>query len=534
LALVGLATGCPAKPAAPATTFAAGKTRARLLFVGDTSVARDVGRRIDVVGGGDPRWLFAAMKQPFDDADLVFANLECVVSASTDEEATAKTWRIRAEPKHAAALKESGIDVVSVANNHAMDFGQQGFESTLAAMAEQGVVTVGIQQDGKNAQTPVVLTVGNTRVAFLAYNQHGDEYKHPVWPRMSSNYSAAQVVADVKAARKVADVVVVSVHGGPELSHLPDAWQRNDARKAVDAGADLWIGHHPHVAQPVERYRGKLIVYSLGDFAFDKTSPWIRERTSPRLFLSVDVENGAIIGDALTGGKHDQDYQPSLDPSFPVDAWFLGEQPPALSQKLLEATVERVRDGKTAPCTVNKKRLPGPPFRWLVPRLTCPDESRRPWQAVARSAELAGKRYREGVWAVPHAGGALRVTFPQVVLGASLQGFAGIPDWGLTLGAQRADKQPVTLRVTVPGTGLELVHTAPWTTGWQPLALDTAAHAGATHDVVVELSGGAGDAEHRFLFDLWPVSGGTGAAGDAPGGKADGTTGGAAGLSRSP
>lgn len=512
LLVVLLAVACsPPTPAAGvAPQFAPEKTRARILFVGDTSVARDVGRRIDEVGKGDPRWLFEGMKQKLAAADLVFANLECVVSASTAEEAVSKTWRIRAEPKHARALKETGIDVVSVANNHAMDFGRQGFESTLREMAQQRIVTVGVHHDGKRTQDAVVVRVGNTRVGFLAYNQHGDEYKHDIWPKASANYKVDDVVDDVKRANTVADVVVVSVHGGPELSHLPDPWQRADARKVLDAGADLWIGHHAHVAQPVEVYDGKLIVYSLGDFAFDKTSPWIRHRTSPRLYVSVDVENGKVVGHSLQGGKHNKDYQPAPDPTFPTDAWTLTPAPPRLSARILDATVERVRGDAVESCAVDKKRMKGSAFRWLVPRQACADEAKRPWQAVARSAELSGLKYQEGMWAVPHAGGALRITFPKVKLGTSLAGVLGMPDWGLELGAKVPTKEPITLKVTIPGTALEVVQTTPWEPGWRPFALDTSSKANEVVDVQVEITGGAGDAEHRFLFDLWPTSGAQG------------------------
>jgi poly-gamma-glutamate synthesis protein (capsule biosynthesis protein) len=510
--VVVVVAGCAKKPAADVPlVFSPEKTRTRLLFVGDTSVARDVARAIKDHGGDDPRWTFAPMKPVLDAADVVFANLECVVSDSGSEEATSKTFRIRAEPRYAEHLKESGIDVVSVANNHAMDFGRQGFASTLDVLQQQGIAAVGVRVDAVVEQRPVVVKIGDTRVGFLAYNQHGDEYKHADFDRQAFGYAVNRVVADVKAARarNDADVIVVSVHGGPELSYLPDPWQRADARQVLDAGADVWMGHHPHVVQPVEEYKGKLIVYSLGDFVFDKRSEWIRDRTSPRFFVGLDLAGGKVVGHEILAGVHDRDYRPSLAPEFPLAPWT--SSPPArsavLSEQLDRARVERVRDGVAAACTPNKSRpdTGGHELRWLRPRLACANDKARPWQTVARSGELSNREFRAGVWAPPHAGGPLTITWPGVTLGATLEGFAGVPDWGIALMQQRKNTspKPIRLRVRIPDVGVDHEVIAPVEPGWRAFVVDTKAAAGQKHDVIVDVDGGDGDVEQRFLFDLW-------------------------------
>jgi poly-gamma-glutamate synthesis protein (capsule biosynthesis protein) len=497
-----LLLACSKRPPA----FAPGKARARILFVGDMSVARDVQRAIQQHGDDDPRWPFENVQPLLAGADMVFANLECVVSDSASEEATTKTFRIRALPRYAGKLNEVGIDIVSVANNHALDFGRQGFASTLDVLQNQGIIAVGVRHDGEETQRPVVVNVGNSRVGFLAYNQHGDEYKHPTFDREPFGYRLPRVVNDVREARRRndADIIVISVHGGPELSHLPDEWQRTDARAVLDAGADVWIGHHPHVVQPVESYKGKLIVYSLGDFVFDKRTEWIRERTNPRFFLALDVENGQVLGHELKAGGHDRYYRPAVDDTFPIEPWTA--VPPAstyvFSEHLFDAVVERERNGVPSPCKLekNRPRTGNHELRWLRPRLACDGDASRPWQTVARSGELSGRVFRPGIWAVPHAG-VLRLRFRDVPPGARLEGFAGVPDWGTVLAQERKSFAPITLRITSPTPEAVREVSVPIAAGWRSFSFDI--DRVSAGEVTVEVAGGDGDLEQRFLFDAW-------------------------------
>ena len=513
--------GAAEAPLAPQNIphFGKGKDKVSLLFVGDMSVARGITDRIEKRGSGDPAWPFELIRPTLEKYDLVFANLECVVSDSTAEEATSKTYRIRAATKYATKLKEVGIDVISVANNHAMDFGAQGFNSTLAQAHEMGLVTIGSQDEAGWAQKPVIVPVGELKVGFLGYNQHGDEYKHADWRPSSARYKINEVVEDVRRARPLVDILVVSVHGGPELSHTPWNWQERDSRAVIDAGADMWIGHHPHVAQPYLQYKNGIIVYSLGDFLFDKNSPWLVHRNKPRLFLEVNLDKsdgkGRIASWRMVGGDQDVDYRPLVDEaSFDVESFREQPRDPAvtLSALLPKATVERLRGKEVEECDRwEKHRMPisGHAFRWLQPRWGCDGDSKRemktPWRTVAVSAEVLKGSLKTGIWAHPHAGGPLRLSFHDVPLQQRLVGFSGVPDWGVVLSQkQKTTVPPVKVTITI-GSGKGAVKSSfdvPYIAGVFPLEIDTSAFAGKTESVVVEIEGGTGDKEGRFLFDL--------------------------------
>ena len=557
-----LACSKPPTPSSPALTLSPGKDEVSLLFVGDTSVARAIAGVIDEQGAGDPAYPFARMREEFAAHDLVFANLECVLSDSEAEPAPDKTYRIRSATKYASALHDVGIDVVSVANNHAMDFGLQGFQSTLATLDKEGVLAVGALRVRSWYQPVTIVQVGALRVGFLAYNQHGDEYSHPNWRPTSARYGIDFMVDDIQRARPHVDFLVVSLHGGRELSHELMPWQVRGAYAAIDAGADLWVGHHPHVVQPTSTYKGKVIAWSLGDFVFDKTQPWLFDRNRPRLFLKMGLRKEAdgrvtATPQFVTGDQEPDTWRPFVAP----DAFDLQSsvQPDAavvtLRDGLEHAVVERVRGGEVTPCDRwEPKQIPlkAHAFRWLAPRFACADasaEKARPWETIAATAELFQGSLKRGIWAHPHAGGVLRFRFENVLLGTQLRGFGGVPDWGIALAQQAAatttkrekrnqaqDPQPlpVTVRVLVaplqskPSTslasqltgwwteepqtypdaavvaaaGLDITTVVPYAASATPLLLDTSALAGQHQDVVVEISGGSGDAEGRFLFDL--------------------------------
>ena len=498
---------------APAV-FAEGKKEVSLLFVGDLSVARGIADTIDKKGGGDPAYPFALIRELLHGHDLTFGNLECVLSDSSAEEAVSKTYRIRADTKYAAALKESGLDVVSVANNHAMDFGAQGFNSTLDTTRKLGLIPVGMRVQEHNAQAPVIVLVGELKVGFLAYNQHGDEYKHPQWRPSAALYDMKQMLNDIKKARPQVDVLVVSVHGGPELSHQEAQWQHDDSRTVIDAGADLWIGHHPHVAQPFLEYKHGLIAYSLGDFLFDKSSPWLVHKNRPRLFLAVKFAkvDGVVrrLSYDFIGGDQDRDFRSFVDRDFTKTESFREAPEPrekTFLDLLPQAKVERVRADVVTACDRWEQRrqmLPAHRFRWLAPRWGCglkDTEDKRAWETVAATAEVFEGSLRRGIWAHPHAGGPLRFTFPNVLLGTELKGFAGVPDWGLIM-AKKQTFAPVRVSVRIGEQKKATVIDVPYAAPLTELVFDTTKLAGQTKDVVVEIEGGSGDAEGRFVFDL--------------------------------
>jgi poly-gamma-glutamate synthesis protein (capsule biosynthesis protein) len=495
---------------APKRKLASKKKNVRLVFAGDTSLARGMTRVSDRDGNRNPAHMFQKMMPLVADADLFFLNVETVLSDTKDGEALQKKWRIRAEERFAAGFKAAGVDVASVANNHSHDFGAIGIRRTLNALGEQGIRVTGVEWGPNQGQKPTIVNVGPISVGFLAYNTHGDEYRHPAWYPRVMPLDRKRMLAEVEKAAQKVDVLVVSMHWGGELNHDVYNSSHTDAKKLVAAGADLVIGSGPHVAQPVielERPEGgakAIVAYCLGDFVFDKSTPWIRQRTDPRFLLAVDYEGKELKSFELLPMRMDMTWRPyPVEPGDPLKAadWIgWPEHEVNVAKRVKDAEVERVVDGEKADCdwTADRLKWKGHYLRWMRARWACEVEP-APWHAVATSLETSGTVPRRGVWAHPHKDGVTRITFEDFPLGARLEGFAGVTDWPL---AVQKTAQDIRMKVQVKG-GPSAELTVPHAAGWLPIALDTSALAGKKADIVVELEGGEDRKEPGFLFDLY-------------------------------
>ncbi len=259
------------------------RTTVTLLAVGDICLAGGVER----AAGRSPRtYPFTAMRQTLRSADIAFGNLECALS--TRGRRVPKKYNFRGSPWWAKRLAEAGFDVVSLANNHSMDYGRTALRDTVNCLREAGVQPIGGGLDLVDAHALRVLERRGLKVGFLAYLGMFP----PLLPVSSSEPSVAmgypaQVRREVSAAQKRVDVLVVSLHAGVEMAPRPSARQREIAHAAVDAGADLVVGHHPHVVQPVEIYRGKPICYSLGNFVFSPSPAVLRRPDGPWSAMAV-------------------------------------------------------------------------------------------------------------------------------------------------------------------------------------------------------------------------------------------------------
>ena len=236
-----------------------------LVFLGDVSPGRTMEEQLARYGPSHPWEGLAPLLQG---ADLAVANLESVLA--TRGAPLDKGYLIRAHPGTAQTLVEAGFDLVNLANNHALDYGQAGMDQTLDTLEALDIAAVGAGSSQEMAHRPAVLNVNGLRVAVLGYaaaRWNGSE-DVPATDRVAwANPGAVQ--ADVQAVRDRSDLVIVQLHAGTEYATSPSPDQVRFARAAIDAGADLVVGHHPHVTQTVERYRNGLIVYSLGDALFD-------------------------------------------------------------------------------------------------------------------------------------------------------------------------------------------------------------------------------------------------------------------------
>jgi poly-gamma-glutamate synthesis protein (capsule biosynthesis protein) len=328
---------------------------------------------IELVAGGDvivnraqPESIFERCRETLRDADITFANCETTYS-TRGSKAPNIVGMMRADPSNLAALSDAGFDVISFANNHHLDAGPDAFFDTLDGLHAHGILTCGAGADLDSARRPAVVDRDGTRVAFLAYSSI-------LWPgfeagpsspgcaplRVETRYEqvemeqpgsaprirteaipgdVAGLLSDVRAARDAADVVVVSVHWGVHFTPIVLAeYESVVARAAIDAGADIILGHHQHILKPVQVYRGKVIFHGLGHLAMDVD---LSEHDSPLLTLMQDQYHDV-------GVRHRPDY-----PTYPY--------PPEARQTVLVRV--RIRDRQIAevgfiPCYINPAGQP--------------------------------------------------------------------------------------------------------------------------------------------------------------------------------
>jgi poly-gamma-glutamate capsule biosynthesis protein CapA/YwtB (metallophosphatase superfamily) len=254
----------------PTTTSTTSTTEAPTLTVaagGDVQGDRMVGTYIDAHGGAAA---LAKVAPYLRTADLAFVNLEGPIS----DKGTKLAWKeytFRSRLALADGLAAAGIDVVSTANNHAADCGSAAVLDTIARLDKVGIEHAGSGENITDARTPAILDTPAGKVAVLAFT---DKYASGFaagaeHPGVATIGDGSKVLEAIAAAKKKADYVIVSFHWGIEYESQAASYQRSLAHKCIDAGADLILGHHPHVIQGIEVYKNKLIAYSLGDFVFD-------------------------------------------------------------------------------------------------------------------------------------------------------------------------------------------------------------------------------------------------------------------------
>ena len=252
----------PAEPSTEDVTF---------LAFGDMILTHRVGRA--VAGHGDTDIPFTSLAELLHAVDFNYANLEAPLAADTPLDGLLK-FRFR---------------VLNLANNHIMDGGLERLLLTVQRLRDAGIATTGVGPDLAAAWAPQVVAVRGVRVAFVgaSYTSKNSSraVRLPYVARIDQPWDARKAIA---AAREQADFVVAAMHAGTEYIRFPAAEQTHFARLAIESGADLVIGTHPHVVQKVERYRGKLIFHSLGNFVFDQDRPpEVHESAAVRVSLSV-------------------------------------------------------------------------------------------------------------------------------------------------------------------------------------------------------------------------------------------------------
>lgn len=260
--------------------------------VGDIMLAGSAAKTCRQQGYDYP---FAATRTLLGSSDLVIGNLEAPLTLA-GEEFTAKKFRFRGSPQTAAALKRAGFTHLSLANNHMLDFGVAGLDDTLAALDAAGLAHAGAGSDLTAARAAAVAEIKGQRLALLSYSLTQPQEFFAARDRAGTAPGYPQLVRDdIRRAKAAADYVIVAFHWGGEGEELARSRQRAVAHAAIDAGADIVIGHHPHVLQGIEYYREGVIFYSLGNFAFGSLSATARDSIIARITLDGGVAQVEII-----------------------------------------------------------------------------------------------------------------------------------------------------------------------------------------------------------------------------------------------
>lgn len=253
------------------STAAPAHSRWTLVFGGDTLFTRPVRR--------SARTPFARVLPALDTSDLAIVNLETALTERGTIQA--KSYTFRSPPEFSEVLKDAGIDVVSLANNHTLDFGTVGLLDTLENLDAAGVGRVGAGHTITEALTPFVVDRGGVRIAILGASQiipAATWVAQSTRPGISSagkhvlDVNTERVLVAVRESHKRADVVVVVMHWGIEGDPCPSAVQRRLAKELHAAGASIVLGAHPHVLQPIEFSGTNLTAFSLGNFIWDPRS----------------------------------------------------------------------------------------------------------------------------------------------------------------------------------------------------------------------------------------------------------------------
>jgi poly-gamma-glutamate synthesis protein (capsule biosynthesis protein) len=289
LVLLGLLAGAYTRAGAPALDaldrlVSPADPVVHLAFAGDLAMALDVGKTLEAQAAGSAAvevgYPFASVTERVAAADLAIGNLECVVSPLGVPKPSAPVT-FRAPQEAFGAIQRAGFDIVSVANNHVLDYGPDALDDMLARLDRVKLPHLGNARRSAEPEAPLIREVRGLKLGFFGF----------------FDADMDKACREVAGARGSLDLVVVFNHWGHEGQASPLGAQQNFGRALVDAGADLVVGTHAHVLQPEEWYRGRLIFYGLGNFVF--AGMGFDERHRVGGFLEVDMTRRGVVARRL-------------------------------------------------------------------------------------------------------------------------------------------------------------------------------------------------------------------------------------------
>jgi hypothetical protein len=282
--------------------------RFSILFVGDILLANEAEQHIHKKGLEYPFW---KIKQELLKYDFIFANMESPIT-TRGEPVEDKPYVFRVKPDDAVCLRDLKIDAVSISNNHLMDYNSEGMEDTIKTLDRLNIRHTGGGRNLAEARRPALLKYGDTNIVILAYcNRPPEDYYATDSTPGITPIDLAMIREDIESYKLPTNIVVVSLHWGIEQTHEPLPAQVSEAHAIIDAGADAIIGHHPHWPQGIELYRGRPIIYSLGNFINGYINPVERDNIAAAFYYNGhSLELVKIV--PLAGRNRQIKFQPRV------------------------------------------------------------------------------------------------------------------------------------------------------------------------------------------------------------------------------
>ena len=272
-----------------------GQANVTISLVGDILLSRGVE---EAIKENSIENLFEGVQKKLNHSEIVLGNLECALTESGVPALKVETLLFKTDPIHAKALCNAGFSILNLANNHSMDYGSEGISSTISALDECGIASLGAGADKTQANQPVFIKKEGIVFGFLGFSDFPADGYFTFSDRADVTFVDRKTLANrVHSAKEECNFLIVSFHWGEEFAPDCDDMQKELAHLAADSGADLIVGHHPHVLQGVEKYGDSYIFYSLGNFVFDKLEPAGTDETviCDVIFDSDGVQSIAFI-----------------------------------------------------------------------------------------------------------------------------------------------------------------------------------------------------------------------------------------------
>lgn len=240
-------------------------------------------------------------------ADIVFGNLEAVLSEKNYDILCMNSAQMRGSAKAVHGLVNSGFNVLNVANNHIMQHGVECFQETIAILKENNIGIVGLKGNSQFSSLPYKIELYGVLIGFLGYAFEKDAYtNNPLYAQANDH----DIINDINYLKSECDIVIVSCHWGDEFIEIPKLGNIILGRKIIQAGANLVIGHHPHVVQQIEKFQGGYIAYSLGNFVTDMA--W-NKNTLQGLILKAKIFKKDIELSEIVLVTNSEMSQPKID-----------------------------------------------------------------------------------------------------------------------------------------------------------------------------------------------------------------------------